>query len=101
MSSKKSHHSDEVIEDVEKAASLPPLDISPKQESRLLYVSWVDLLFSSFQLTIQRRKIDWRMLPLLGLLYSVSLIDRTNLGIARTAGMAKDLVMLYRDLVQG
>ncbi len=36
--------------------------------------------------------IDWRMLPLLGLLYSVALIDRINLGIARTAGMQEDLV---------
>lgn len=39
-----------------------------------------------------RRMIDWRMLPLLGLLYSVALIDRINLGIARTAGMQEDLV---------
>ncbi|KAF8168455.1 high-affinity nicotinic acid transporter [Crassisporium funariophilum] len=37
------------------------------------------------------RLIDWRMLPLLGLLYSVALIDRVNLGAARTAGMEKDL----------
>ncbi|KJA21921.1 hypothetical protein HYPSUDRAFT_139927 [Hypholoma sublateritium FD-334 SS-4] len=37
------------------------------------------------------RMIDWRMLPLLGLLYSVALIDRINLGIARTAGMQEDL----------
>ncbi|TFK44848.1 major facilitator superfamily domain-containing protein [Crucibulum laeve] len=37
------------------------------------------------------RKIDWRMLPLLGFLYAVALIDRTNLGIARTAGMEADL----------
>ncbi|CAA7267718.1 unnamed protein product [Cyclocybe aegerita] len=37
------------------------------------------------------RMVDWRMLPLLGLLYSVALIDRTNLGIARTAGMEEDL----------
>lgn len=36
--------------------------------------------------------IDWRMLPLLGLLYAVALIDRTNLGIARTAGMEVQLV---------
>ncbi|KAF8168456.1 high-affinity nicotinic acid transporter [Crassisporium funariophilum] len=38
-----------------------------------------------------RRKIDWRMLPLLGMLYAVALIDRTNLGIARIAGMERDL----------
>ncbi|KAF5312923.1 hypothetical protein D9619_003606 [Psilocybe cf. subviscida] len=37
------------------------------------------------------RHIDWRMLPLLGFLYAVALIDRTNLGIACTAGMAADL----------
>ncbi|TEB33624.1 MFS general substrate transporter [Coprinellus micaceus] len=37
------------------------------------------------------RKIDWRMLPLLGLLYALALIDRTNLGIARIAGMERDL----------
>ncbi|KAF6760841.1 major facilitator superfamily domain-containing protein [Ephemerocybe angulata] len=37
------------------------------------------------------RKIDWRMLPLLGFVYSISLIDRTNLGVARISGMGKDL----------
>ncbi|KAF5393375.1 hypothetical protein D9757_000508 [Collybiopsis confluens] len=37
------------------------------------------------------RRIDLRMLPLLGLLYSVALIDRTNLGVARIAGMGEDL----------
>ncbi|PPQ93808.1 hypothetical protein CVT25_013517 [Psilocybe cyanescens] len=37
------------------------------------------------------RLVDWRMLPLLGLLYSVALIDRTNLGIARAAGMDFEL----------
>jgi len=36
--------------------------------------------------------VDWRMLPLLGLLYSVALIDRTNLGVAYTSGMVPDLV---------
>lgn len=36
--------------------------------------------------------IDWRMLPLLGLLYALALIDRTNLGVARIAGMQMDLV---------
>lgn len=31
------------------------------------------------------------MLPILGLMYSISLIDRTNLGLALVAGMQKDL----------
>ncbi|KAG5651624.1 hypothetical protein H0H81_008001 [Sphagnurus paluster] len=37
------------------------------------------------------RFVDWRILPLLALLYSFALIDRINLGAAYTAGMAKDL----------
>ncbi|KAF8894002.1 major facilitator superfamily domain-containing protein [Infundibulicybe gibba] len=37
------------------------------------------------------RHVDWRMLPFLGLLYAVALIDRTNLGIARIVGMGRDL----------
>ncbi|KAJ3857615.1 major facilitator superfamily domain-containing protein, partial [Lentinula lateritia] len=35
--------------------------------------------------------IDLRVLPLLGILYSLALIDRSNLGVARIAGMGKDL----------
>jgi len=35
------------------------------------------------------------MLPLLGFLYAVALIDRGNMGIARTAGMAADLVRIF------
>jgi len=37
------------------------------------------------------RHVDRRILPLLGILYAVALIDRTNLGIAYVAGMAVDL----------
>ncbi|KAF8162367.1 major facilitator superfamily domain-containing protein [Pholiota molesta] len=37
------------------------------------------------------RRVDWRMLPLLGVLSALSLIDRSNLGLARTAGMDHDL----------
>ncbi|KAG5637852.1 hypothetical protein H0H81_002991 [Sphagnurus paluster] len=37
------------------------------------------------------RYVDWRILPLLALLYSFALIDRVNLGAAYTAGMAADL----------
>lgn len=37
------------------------------------------------------RKVDIRLLIILGALYSIALIDRTNLSSARVAGMAKDL----------
>jgi len=48
----------------------------------------IDHVFRS----LHSRRIDFRMLPLLGLLYAIALIDRTNLSIARTAGMDRDLV---------
>ncbi|KAG5639044.1 hypothetical protein H0H81_007658 [Sphagnurus paluster] len=38
-----------------------------------------------------RRKIDINLLPLLSLLYFLSFLDRSNIGNARIAGMAKDL----------
>ncbi|GAA5999144.1 uncharacterized protein JCM10292_001621 [Rhodotorula paludigena] len=37
------------------------------------------------------RKIDWRLIPILSALYAISLIDRTNISVARTVGMAVDL----------
>ncbi|KAI3548104.1 hypothetical protein CSPX01_03271 [Colletotrichum filicis] len=37
------------------------------------------------------RRIDIRLLPILGIMYSISLIDRTNLGLALVAGMQEDL----------
>lgn len=40
---------------------------------------------------LTRRRIDFRLLPILGIMYSISLVDRTNLGLALVAGMAEDL----------
>jgi sugar phosphate permease len=37
------------------------------------------------------RKIDLRLIPTLGFMYCVSLMDRTNLGVAMVAGMGVDL----------
>ncbi|KAL8280478.1 hypothetical protein RQP46_007126 [Phenoliferia psychrophenolica] len=34
------------------------------------------------------RKVDYRLIPILSILYSISLIDRTNISVARVAGMA-------------
>ena len=38
-----------------------------------------------------RRRVDRRLLPILGLLYSIALIDRTNISAARISGMEEDL----------
>lgn len=37
------------------------------------------------------RKVDMRLIPTLGFMYMVSLMDRTNLGVAMVAGMGVDL----------
>ncbi|KAJ4181908.1 hypothetical protein NW767_013995 [Fusarium falciforme] len=37
------------------------------------------------------RKIDWRLLPMLTLLYTLSYLDRGNIGNAKVAGMNEDL----------
>lgn len=39
-------------------------------------------------------KVDRHLLPILGALYSVALIDRTNMSNAAIAGMARDLVLI-------
>ncbi|PGH08742.1 hypothetical protein AJ80_07780 [Polytolypa hystricis UAMH7299] len=43
------------------------------------------------------RRIDIRLLPILGLMYSISLVDRTNLGLALVAGMQEDLDLAVGD----
>jgi hypothetical protein len=37
------------------------------------------------------RKLDWHLMPLIFVLYSLSVLDRSNLGNARIAGMTKDI----------
>ncbi|KAL3488364.1 major facilitator superfamily domain-containing protein [Aspergillus germanicus] len=37
------------------------------------------------------RKIDWHIVPVLGILYLMSFIDRSNIGNAKIAGMDEDL----------
>ncbi|KAL1745038.1 major facilitator superfamily domain-containing protein, partial [Schizophyllum fasciatum] len=45
------------------------------------------------------RKIDMRMLPLLGALYALALVDRSNLSVARVAGLDGDIATL--TILQG
>lgn len=37
--------------------------------------------------TLARRKIDLRLVPILAAIYTMALVDRTNLGSARIAGL--------------
>lgn len=40
-----------------------------------------------------RHRIDWRLIPALGAMYGISLMDRKNVSNAAIAGMLKDLKM--------
>lgn len=39
------------------------------------------------------RKLDWRLLPAVGILYLLSFLDRSNVANARIEGLATDLGM--------
>ncbi|KAH7378567.1 major facilitator superfamily domain-containing protein [Cadophora sp. MPI-SDFR-AT-0126] len=41
-----------------------------------------------------KRRVDWRLIPIVGLTYCVSLIDRTNVAAASIAGMLEDLHLI-------
>ncbi|KAL1959308.1 hypothetical protein VTO42DRAFT_2495 [Malbranchea cinnamomea] len=43
------------------------------------------------------RRIDWRLLPILGTLYAIALIDRVNISNARIAGMNEELELYIGD----
>lgn len=62
--------------------------LTTKEQKKLM---WVVSGTRHAKTNVPRRRIDIRMLPILGLMYSISLIDRTNLGLALVAGMQKDL----------
>lgn len=40
-----------------------------------------------------QRKIDFRLLPIVVALHAISLVDRTNISVARISGMDKDLAL--------
>ncbi|TEB33563.1 MFS general substrate transporter [Coprinellus micaceus] len=90
--SEKASSSDLKIEDVEKReyAGAVPTGVAPDAHYDPKFVSRT-LCVASGSSFLGQRTVDWRILPLLGLLYSVALIDRTNLGMARVAGMQEDL----------
>jgi hypothetical protein len=41
-----------------------------------------------------KRRIDRRLIPIVGLMYCVSLVDRTNVAAASVAGMIQDLNLI-------
>jgi hypothetical protein len=51
----------------------------------------IDYGFDPAMLRRVTRNIDWRLVPYLAAAYSISLIDRTNIALARAAGMGVEL----------
>lgn len=47
------------------------------------------------------RKLDWRLLPAVGVLYLLSFLDRSNVGNARIEGLTDDLGMTGNQYLTG
>jgi hypothetical protein len=47
------------------------------------------------------RKLDWRLLPAVGVLYLLSFLDRSNVGNARIEGLTEDLNMTGNQYLTG
>ena len=69
------------------AGEMGHLEKTISQESHLSDQAHIDAFTPEQQKKIIRR-IDWRLVPTLGFMYAVSLMDRTNLGIAAIAGLS-------------
>jgi MFS family permease len=57
--------------------------------------------FSSVNESSLLRKLDWRLLPAVGILYLLSFLDRSNVGNARIEGLATDLNMTGNQYLTG
>lgn len=72
-------------------ADSPKVDLSPRPDS---LEAGKEKLEDAIDPLFERKTMRWvdiRMLPLLALLYSVALVDRLNISVARTAGMGEAL----------
>ncbi|KAK0614595.1 major facilitator superfamily domain-containing protein [Immersiella caudata] len=61
----------------------------------------VDDDFSTVNEKSLLRKLDWRLLPAVGILYLLSFLDRSNVGNARIEGLATDLHMTGNQYLTG
>ncbi|KAF9331062.1 hypothetical protein BG006_006069 [Podila minutissima] len=52
---------------------------------------YVQFTSDEAQIARLRRKIDWRLIPLLSIMYLFSFLDRVNIGNAKVAGLEKDI----------
>lgn len=76
--------------DVEKKAALDG-DVSTMERANDLKEGQSHFVVTPEEEAAVIRKLDWRLLPLVFALYTLSVLDRSNLGNAKLAGMAKDI----------
>lgn len=81
----------------EKTPDMGHLEKKISQESHLSDQAHIDVFTPEEQKKIIRR-IDIRLVLTLGFMYAVSLMDRTNLGIAVVAGMGYGMAYNGREL---
>lgn len=80
----------------EKTAAVDEIE-TLKQDASTAYDAELDARISAYSPEEQRKlvhRVDRRLVIILGLIFSVELMDRTNLGIAAIAGMAVDLDLI-------
>jgi hypothetical protein len=73
------------VEQVEK----PSFDEAAAKEAQAPSFVDIDDGFDPELVKRTMRKVDWRLIPILIAMYTISLIDRTNLSTARAANMVK------------
>lgn len=82
----KNNYADERLEHVQREVSPSSNEKSTSSENEELLSAW--------SLRDQRslmRRVDVRLIPICGVMYCVSLLDRTNLSNANIAGLGKEL----------
>lgn len=85
------------MSDIEKKASLDAVDASHPVADQLEHVQTKEggqhtfIRPSAQEEAAVIRKLDWRLLPIVFILYSLAVLDRSNLGNARLAGMEDDI----------
>ncbi|KAF2459023.1 major facilitator superfamily domain-containing protein [Lineolata rhizophorae] len=74
-------------DDEEKERFLPPSRTPSESESSIQSFE----LYTPDEDRTVLRKLDWRLVPFMALLYMLSFLDRSNIGNARIAGLERDL----------
>ncbi len=93
-----SHHekSDQAFSNVfdhkdEEVPTPPNQDWTREEERALVLVLSVHTVRLPRLTIIYSKKLDWRVFPMLCVVFGLSLLDRTNISAAYIAGMAVDL----------